>query len=256
MNRRAFACFALLLLALWPPAARAASPEGLTVLAAASLTDVLPKVATAWKASGGGDVAFSFDASSRLAKQVEAGVPADAFFSADREWMDYLEQRGLLTPGTRGDLLGNALVLVVPSGAAWVPKSAADLASPSLEHLALAGENVPAGRYARAALQSQGAWDAVKDRVVSGDNVRTTLAWVAKGEAEAGTVYTTDARVEPRVKVAFTFPETSHPPIVYPAAALKSSAHPKAAAAFLTFCRGKEARALFEAAGFTVLPQR
>ncbi len=254
MRRLALTSLALLFLFLGPlPAAGTAPPPGLTVLAASSLTEVLPRVAAAWKGAGGGEVTFLFDATSRLAKQIEAGVPGDAFFSADLEWMDYLDQRGLLAPGTRGALLGNQMVLVVPTGATWVPGSPPDLAAPSLKHLALAGENVPAGKYARAALQAAGVWDAIKDRVVSGDTVRTSLAWVARGEAEAGAVYTTDARVEPKVKVAFTFPDGSHPPIVYPAAALKSSAHTKDATSFLTFCRSWEAKGIFEAAGFVVL---
>ena len=257
MTRRVFVLLSALLLAgLALPTAQADPPPPLSVLAASSLTEVLPKVAAAWKDRGGIGVVFSFDASSRLAKQVEAGVPADAFFSADQEWMGVLDKAGQLAPGTRIDLLGNHLVLVVPADATWVPRSSRELLSPSLSHLALAGENVPAGKYARAALAKEGVWDAVQARVVSGDHVRTALGWVAKGEAEAAIVYTTDAKVESRVQVAFTFAEQSHPPIVYPAAALKASARAQDAAAFLLFCRGPEARGIFEAAGFIPLVAR
>jgi molybdate transport system substrate-binding protein len=226
----------------------------LTVLAASSLTESLQSVGAAWHAGGNGVVTFSFDATSKMAKQVDAGAPADAFFSADPEWMDYLDRRGRLAPGSRVTLLGNELVAVVGVEAAFVPGSASDLAHPSVEHLALAGENVPAGRYGRAALANLGVWESVAGRVVSGDNVRTTLGWVAGGEAEVGVVYATDARVEPGVKIAFTFPASSHPTIAYEAAALAGSTRADDAQRFLSFCRSAEARALFAAAGFLPAP--
>jgi len=254
VNRRAlvWSVFAVLALAIGAPA-WAADP-GLTVLAASSLTESLQKVGESWTAAGHSKVTFSFDASSRLAKQVEAGAPADLFFSADQEWMDYVVTRGLVDPATRVDLLGNTLVVVVPAASTLSVTSAADLGRAEVKHLALAGESVPAGKYARAALGALGGWDAVKDRVVSGDNVRTTLAWVAGGEAEAGVVYATDARIEPRVKVVWTVPASAHPPIVYPAAVVKSSEQATEAAAFLAFCRSEAGRAVFTAAGFTPAP--
>lgn len=254
--RRHLLLAALAALAILPWAgARAEAPAApLTVLAAASLTESLQSVGAAWTAKGNGPVTFSFDATSRLAKQIEGGVPADVFVSADLAWMDHLETRGLLAPGTRTVIAGNALVAVVGRGAAFAPTRASDLAAPAVKRLALAGENVPAGRYARAALVSQGAWDAVRDRVVVGDDVRGTLTWVAAGEADAGVVYATDARIEPRVRVAFTFPSAAHPPIVYPAAALAGSRHGADAARFVAFCRSPEARAIFAAAGFTPPP--
>lgn len=227
----------------------------LTVLAASSLTESLQKVAAAWTARGNPPVSFSFDASSRLAKQVESGAPVDAFFSADAEWMDHLEQRGLIDKVTRRDLLGNSLVVVLPAGSRLAVAAASDLRDPAIRHLALAGENVPAGRYARAALGSLGAWAAVEGRVVSGDNVRTVLGWVATGEAEAGVVYATDAKVEPRVRVAFTFPPSSHPRVVYPMAVTSSSAHPAEASSLLDYCRGAEGMRIFLAAGFSQAPE-
>lgn len=239
---------------LVPPSRAEKSAAPLTVLGAASLTESLGRVAAAWQAKGNGPVTLSFDSSSRLAKQVEAGGPADAFFSADLEWMDWLEQRGLLAQGTRVTLLGNSLVAVVPAGAAFVPEDASALTSPAVRRLALAGEAVPAGKYARDALAAHGAWGSVQDRVVSGDNVRSTLAWVARGEVDAGVVYATDARVEPKVKVAFTFPASSHAPITYPAAVLAGSAHKDDAKRFLAFCRSAEAAAIFAAAGFVPSP--
>ena len=234
-----------------PPAPRSAAP--FLGLAAASLTDVLPKVAAAWSARGGAAVSFSFESSSRLARRAAAGAPGDLFFSADAEWMDDLQARSLLVAATRVDLLGNDLVVVTPAARASVIRAPGDLARPEVAHVALAGESVPAGKYARAALRSLGVWEAVKGRVVTGDDVRTTLAWVARGEADAGLVFATDARVEPRVRVALTLPPSSHPPIVYPAAVLASSAHREEAARFLAFCQSAEARALFEQAGFKPL---
>ncbi len=224
----------------------------LVVLAAASLTDALPQVAAAYEARRGVAVTFGFDGSARLARQVEAGAPADLLLTADRETMDRVDP--LLLPGTRRDLLGNALVLVVPAEAAWAPSSPAELADPALRHLALAGEQVPAGRYARAALDSARVWTAVEPKVVRGDDVRTTLAWVSRGEAQAGVVYATDARIEPSVRVAFGFPPESHPPIVYPAAVVATSGSPDEARAFLDFCASEEGLRLFAAAGFSAPP--
>jgi molybdate transport system substrate-binding protein len=226
----------------------------LTALAAASLTDVLPTVAAAWKAADGADVVFSFDSSSKLAKQVEAGAPADLVFFADTDTMNSLDSKNLLAGGTRRDLLGNQLVLVVPQAASWSPGSAADLTSASLVHLALAGEHVPAGKYGRAALETAGVWTSVEPRIVRGDNVRTTLAWVIRGEAEAAVVYATDARVEPAVKTAFVFPADSHPPIVYPAAVVAASTHVDQAKVFLDFCASPIGMEIFAQAGFLPPP--
>lgn len=234
------------------PAAPAAAP--LTVLAASSLTESMHEVARAWQAAGNGAVTLSFDASSRLAKQIEAGAPADVFVSADLQWSAYLDGRGLTVPSSRAVLAGNALVAVVGARAAFAPGDARGLADPAVRHLALAGENVPAGTYARAALTALGVMPAVQDRVVAGENVRTALSWVAAGEAEAGVVYVTDARVEPRVRVAFTFPASSYPPVVYPASVVAASAHAADAARFVAYCRSPAAQAVFAAAGFLPPP--
>ncbi len=223
----------------------------LVVLAASSLTESLTDVAAMWTARGNPGVTFRFDASSRLARQIEAGSPGDLYFSADTGWMDYLDARGLVQRASRVNLFGNTLVAIVPAGAPVSLLAPADLAEPGIRHLALAGEHVPAGRYARAALQDAEAWPAVQARVVNGDSVRTVLSWVATGEAQAGVVYATDARVEPKVQIALHFPPTSHPPIVYPAAVLAETADPAPAAAFLEFCQSVEGMAIFEAAGFT-----
>ncbi len=237
----------LIALVSWTLAGCATTPDDapILVLAASSLTESLQTVAAAWTAKGNPTVTFSFDASSRLARQIEAGAPADLFVSADPVWVTELHGKGLVTQSA--DLLGNSLVLIVPRGTAVQPKGVSDLAG--VQHLALAADNAPAGTYARAALGQLGAWEAVKDRVVTGDNVRTVLGWVATGEADAGVVYGTDAKVEPRVTEAFTFPADSHPPIVYAAALL--AGHAQQAPAFLTYCQSAEGMAVFNAAGFT-----
>jgi molybdate transport system substrate-binding protein len=237
-----------------PPPPPLPAPVELTALAAASLTDVLPTVAAAWKAADGADVVFSFDSSSKLAKQVEGGAPADLVFFADTDTMNSLDTKNLLAAGSRRDLLGNELVVVVPATATWTPASAADLSADALHHLALAGENVPAGRYGRAALNAANVWMSVEPKVVTGDNVRTTLAWVTRGEAEAGVVYATDAKAEPGVKTAFVFPADAHPPIVYPAAVVASSTHVDQAKIFLDFCASPIGMELFAKAGFLPPP--
>lgn len=226
-----------------------ASPARVTVFAAASLVDVLPELAAAWKSDGGGEVTFSFGPTSKLVPQILEGAGADALVSADEAWMDKLAAGGKVELSTRAILARNELVFVVPAGSAEAPLSAAGLPG-ALRRIALAGENVPAGKYAKAALESAGVWAAVEPRVVRGEDVRLTLRWVSGGDADGGAVYATDAKAEPRVRVAFAFPPASHPPIVYPAAAVRDAAHAKEAARFLEFCRGPKGRAILERHGF------
>lgn len=224
----------------------------LTVWAAASLTDVMPKIAEAWRDDGGGEVTFSFDGSSRLARQIESGAPADLFFSADTRWMGYLEEHGRIADGTRTTVATNRLVVVVPADAGAVPGGPDELDDPRLRHIAVAAEEVPAGRYAEQALTRTGVLEAVRDRLVRGGNVRTALEWVAAGEADAGIVYGTDARAEPRVREAFAFGATTHDAIVYPAAVTHDAPHPDRARALLRYCRGERARRILRDAGFEV----
>ncbi len=252
MNRRTFLTAAAGAAFARPAAA---DDTALVVLAASSLTEALQRAGEAWTALGNPRVTFSFDASSRLAKQIEAGAPADLFFAADRDWMDFLDAKGLIDPATRRNLVGNGLVVITRASSAVPIATVADLAKPELHHVALAGENVPAGKYARAALVSLGVWDGIKERVVSGDNVRTVLRWVATGEAEAGVVYATDARQSPEVKVAFALPSGSYPPVVYPVAVTRNAANAKAAASFLVWCKGPAGMAIFLEAGFTAVAE-
>ncbi len=255
MANRLLRGFAVLLGLLAPLAAvRAEHP--VTVFAAASLSDVLEAVGHAYEAQGGGQVVFSFASSSALARQIEASGGADIFISADRDWMDELGKRGLLAPGTRRNLAGNRLVLVAPVGSNVAVKVAQHFDLPAALHggrLALADpDSVPAGKYARAALTALGVWESVVPHLAPAENVRAALAYVARGEAPLGIVYATDAKAEPRVKIVATFPDGTHPPIVYPAALL-SGAQPQAKA-FLAFLTGAKARAILARAGFLTLP--
>lgn len=237
------------------PAARAAEPESLTVFAAASLKEALDEAASAYRTQTGVSVRVSYAASSALARQVEQGAPADVFFSADREWMDYLQQRNLLATATRRDLLGNRLVLVAPK----TSRVRVDLAKPATLSAALGKgrlavgqtRSVPAGKYARAALESLSLWQGVQPRLAESESVRAALMLVARGEAPLGIVYASDAKAEPAVRVVATFPETSHPPIVYPVAALRG-AQSRQAGAFVQWLASAPARAIFKRHGFLV----
>ncbi|MGC9953872.1 MAG: molybdate ABC transporter substrate-binding protein [Rhizomicrobium sp.] len=240
---------AVALLAVVP--ARAAD---VTVFAAASLTDALKQVGDAYKHDTGSAVVFSFAASSALARQIEASSGADIFISADVDWMDHLDSRGLIAHASRVDLLGNRLVLIAPaeSRIALAAKPHFDLAGALGEgRLALADPAaVPAGKYAKAALTSLGVWDLVESKVVPAENVRVALAYVARGEAPLGIVYATDAKAEPKVRIVATFPDEAYPRIVYPAA-LTKEAKPEARA-FLKYLSGARAKAIFAKAGFLV----
>jgi molybdate transport system substrate-binding protein len=239
-------------------AAAEAARRGLLVFAAASLADALEEVDRAFTAATGVRVAASYAASSVLAKQIEAGAPADVFFSADLAWVDYLEKRGLIKPGSRRDVLRNALVLIAPADSPLRLKIAPgfDLAGALAGgRLAIADpDSVPAGEYARAALTRFGVWSRVSDRAVRGENVRAALSYVARGEAPLGIVYATDAQAEKRVRVVDVFPEDSHPPITYPVA-LTAQARPEAVQ-LVEFLIGDVARQIFARYGFAAPPER
>lgn len=233
--------------------------ESIVIYAASSLTGVLPKVVAAWKKSADPKVSssltveFNFDATSRLATQIEAGAPADIFFSADMEWMRYLEKKGRIISGTRSTFLENDIVVIVPVRSTFVPQSAAELVDKRIGNLAVAGESVPAGRYARAALHNEGILSALSERLVSAGSVRAALRWVAMGEAQAGIVFVTDvADVSSRdsVKVAFRFRPQAYPRVQYPAAVLARTKLPERARSFIEFCKGAQAKELFISSGF------
>ena len=234
----------------------AAQGRDVLVFAAASLKNALDEVAAHWQRESGKKAAISYAASNTLIKQIEQGAPADIFISADLDWMDYGQQKGLIKPDTRSNLLGNRLVLIAPkdSNISANIQPGFDLAA-LLKGGRLAMGNVdavPAGKYGKAALEKLGAWDGVKDRIAQAESVRAALLLVARGEAPLGIVYQTDAASDPTVKIVGTFPENTHPPIIYPVALTKDATGAEALA-FLNFLRSAVARAAFERQGFTVL---
>ena len=256
-RRSLLAVLAALVLAT-PMATWAAGPAPLTVFAAASLKNVMDDVGKAYTAKTHAPVRFSYGASSALARQIEQGAPADVFISADSQWMDYVAGRGLIAPASRRDLLTNHLALIAPAfsdtrlrNAKGMPLAAALGAG----RLAIAGPDVPAGKYAQASLTTLGVWDSVKDKLARAENVRAALAFVARGEAPLGVVYDTDAKVEPDVRIVGLLPDDSHPPIVYPAAVVGASIN-SSARAFLSFLESPAAMVLFRKYGFVVLPKR
>jgi molybdate transport system substrate-binding protein len=246
------AVHAVAVAAFLAPAARA---EDVIVFAAASLKNALDAVAADWTKETGNTAAISYAASSALAKQIEEGAPADIYFSADLDWMDYLQERSLIDPKTRESLLGNDIVLIA-GGTEAAPIAIGpgfDLAGAlNGGRLAMADvQAVPAGKYGKAALERLGVWPSVADHVAQAENVRAALMLVSTGEAPLGIVYATDAVAEDRVTVVGTFPEASHPPIVYPVARTAASSN-DAAAAFLAFLATGAAHARFEAQGFRI----
>jgi len=234
-------------------AACAAHAQPVVVFAAASLKDALDEAAARAPVAA----VVSYASSSTLAKQIANGAPAEIFISADLKWMDYLEQRDRLRKGSRLNLLGNKLVLVAPAASTVQAKvevglPLANLLGPN-GRLALGDPtHVPAGLYAKAALESLGVWDSVKARLAPAENVRAALALVARGEAPLGVVYATDAAAEPKVRVVGAFPESSHPPIIYPVA-ITRAAKGERADRFLEFLGSRTARGIFEKYGFTPL---
>ena len=250
LRRALLALFALLALA-GPTAAQAP----LNALAAASLKEVMDAQGEAFTRAGGPPVRFSYAASSTLARQVEAGAPADLFVSADSDWMDYVAMKGLIDPASRRDLVTNSLALIAPRSSKIALR--AELGMPlaaalGTGRLSMAGPEVPAGRYGRAALQSLGVWDSVSGRLALADNVRGALMFVSRGEAPLGIVYDTDAKADPGVRIVAMFPSGSHPKIVYPGAMLKSSRNP-AAARFMAFLKTPAGAAIFRRYGFVPL---
>ncbi len=248
---------AVLALCLLPLAAHA---DEVLVFAAASLKPALDEIAASADVASIGEVKVSYAASSQLARQIEAGAPAAIFVSADQDWMDYLAERKRIVADSRGDLLGNALVLVAPkdSTAALEIAPGFDLAGAlgADGRLALGEPNsVPAGKYAKAALTKLGVWDAVSTRIVAADNVRAALNFVARREAPLGVVYRSDATSEPAVRVVATFPDDTHAPIVYPAALI--AGHDSAAARkLLEALRAPPQQAIFRRHGFDAPPKR
>jgi molybdate transport system substrate-binding protein len=247
---------AALLLGLGVPGPASAQSGNVLVFAAASLKDALDSVAAEWRKETGKTAVISYAASSALARQIEQGAPAQIFISADLDWMDYLASKSLIKAETRSNLLGNRIVLIAPKASTATVRIGPGFPLASLlgdGRLAMADVRaVPAGKYAKAALETLGVWNDVANRVVQAENVRVALILVARGEAPLGIVYRSDAAADPSVKVIGTFPEESHPPILYPVALTAGAAHPDAAA-LLAYVKSAAARPIFAASGFSIL---
>ncbi|WP_457795947.1 molybdate ABC transporter substrate-binding protein [Methylocystis sp. S23] len=238
-----------------PPAATA-SDQTVTVFAAASLKNALDAAAAAFKAKTGIETKISYAGSMALAKQIEAGAPADVFFSADQASMDYLAAKSLIKAETRSDLLGNSLVVVAPqsskTGKLAFTKEAFAAAIGSGKVATGDPASVPVGKYAKAALEKLDLWATIEPHFAFTDNVRAALMFVAREEAPLGVVYLTDAKSEPKVKTVATFPANAHPPIVYPIA-LTTTATGEKPEKFLAFLKSKAAKPIFVEQGFTIV---
>ena len=255
ISRRLFVSLALAVGAVGA-AGTALAADTVTVFAAASLKNALDDAARAYEAKTGAEIKASYAASSVLAKQIEAGAPADLFASADTQWMDYVAAKGLVDPATRIDLLGNSLVVVAPKASSI---DRLDLTAEAFDRAVGDGKwatgtvaSVPVGIYAKEALTTLGIWSRAEPKMAQADNVRAALQFVSRGEAALGIVYATDANADPGVKIVATFPEASHAPIVYPVAVTKTASG-GAAQTFLAFLASAEARPLFEKQGFVIL---
>ena len=255
LDRRTLAALMLAGLAAMPEGARTQERAPLTLFAAASMKEAIDAINEAWKARGHAPARASYAASGPLARQIEQGAPADLFISADEEWMGLLSARRAIRAEARRIIAGNTLVLVAAARSARLVTIEPGLRA---EMLHIGGKfaigdpkSVPAGAYAKAALERLGVWDALQPQLVMVENVRVALALVARGEVETGIVYASDAVAEPKVRVIGQFPPSLHAPIRYPAAITSMSRHPDAPA-FLDFLVGPEAREIFRRLGFRV----
>ncbi|MDE5455136.1 molybdate ABC transporter substrate-binding protein [Bradyrhizobium sp. CSA112] len=256
MYRRTGIFIALVLLigALCPPAV--AQERTVSVFAAASMKNALDDINTAYTAKSGVKITVSYGPSSGLARQIEQGAPADVFISADTDWMDYATSKKAIRQPSRVNLLGNSIVLIAPKDSRIDNVGIAsgfDLAKLAGDGKIATGDvkSVPVGKYAKAALEKLGAWEAAEPKFAMAESVRAALTLVARGEAVLGIVYFTDAKVEPGVKVVGTFPADSHPAIIYPVAAT-TTAKPEASD-YLAFLRSTAARTILEKYGFKFL---
>ena len=231
------------------------SRDEIKVFAAASLTNSINELGDIFLKNKNIKVVPSFAASSTLAKQIENGAPVDVFISADLQWMDYLDGKKLLMDGSRFNLLGNRLVLIAPESSRIVLTigPGVDLTGYLRDGLLATGDpdHVPVGKYAKSALEKLGMWQFVSGKLARASDVRSALTWVEKGECPLGIVYETDAAVSKKVRVVSCFPDGSYPPIVYPAALVKTS-RSSAAKDFLEFLKSEQAKNIFQKYGFTV----
>ena len=230
--------------------------EPVIVFAAASTKEVVKEIATAFKSEQGGDVKINADDSSKLAMQIVEEAPAHIFLCANEKWADFVNDKDYAQETV--PLLGNSLVIVTPKGNPAGIRTADDLTKPTLTRLAVAGPTVPAGIYARQALKKLDIWNALEaaKKPVNGDNVRVTLAFVERGECEAGIVYATDARITNKVDLVYTFPAGVHDPIRYPLVLLKSGSESPSARAFYKYLQSQTAREVYAKHGFTTFDKK
>lgn len=230
-----------------------APPQTVLCLNAASTKDVLAELSESFTKTTGITVKLSPEDSSKLANQIANGAPADVFLSAHDKWADFVKEKGFAVDVK--PLLGNSLVVVAPKGNPAKIANAVDLKTPSVKHLAIAGPTVPAGIYAKASLTSLGLWDDLEKakKLTPGENVRSTLTFVERGEAQAGIVYATDAKISDKVEVVYTFDASTHPKIVYPLVLLKKGAQNPSAKKWFEYLQTKEAADIFRKAGFTAV---
>ncbi len=259
--QRSLTCAVALIMLSWAwgltAAVPAAESDTVTVFAAASTTNAVNDIGKVFADKGLGKIVASYASSSTLAKQIENGAPASVFISADESWANYLEERKLIEPGSRFDLLTNKLVLIAPSDSTI---SKVEI-GPKFDLSKLLGngklatgdpDHVPVGKYAKAALEKLGAWGSIESKLARAADVRGALTLVERGEAPLGIVYSTDAAITPKVKVVGVFPADSHPKIVYPVALVAGKATPSAKK-FLELLKTPEAKAIFEKYGFITL---
>lgn len=246
-------CISAILTVFGTKAVLGAELKKITIFAAASTTNAVTEIAGLFEKSHPVQVRLSFASSSTLAKQIENGAPADIFLSADLKWMDYLADKGAIVPSSRSDLLGNRIVLIAPKDSALgnlTVDSALNLTDLLGEGRLAMGDpdHVPAGMYGKKAFEKLGLWNAVKDRLARAKDVRAALVLVERGETPLGQVYATDAAISDKVKIVGTFPEDSHPPIIYPVAMVKESVY---ASEFITFLKSENATEIFRKYGFS-----
>ena len=231
-----------------------ARADEILVSAAASLTDALKEISTAYRANSKHTVKLNFGASSGLARQIDEGAPADIFFSADLPQMDRLDKKHHLEPGTRKNLLSNRLVIIVPADSKLGLSSSKDLLKPEIKRIALAEpSSVPVGVYTSKYLADEGMWEQIKPKIVPVQDVRATLASVESGNVEAGFVYKTDAAVSKRVKIVYEVPVDKGPRITYPVAIMKDSKRKETAQDFLNYVQTSASKELFKKHGFIVI---
>ncbi|MBW4614667.1 MAG: molybdate ABC transporter substrate-binding protein [Desmonostoc vinosum HA7617-LM4] len=263
MKKRQFLAFLSITIISWllaiglplvtPSAVVAQSNVGLLVSAAASLKDALEEIKPIYQQSKPNvNISYNFGASGALQQQIEQGAPADVFISAAKKQVDALEQKGLLVPGSRANLANNRLVLIVPKNVVGI-RSFYNLTDAKIKKIAI-GEprSVPAGQYGEQVLKKLGIFDKVKSKLVLANNVRQVLASVESGNADAGLVYITDAKISDKVKIVVAADDKFHSPIVYPMAVIKNSKNIPTAKEFLQFLSGSQAKAVLKKYGFIV----